>query len=237
MNNEMITLNANQILISPSHTFFSDFMLSPDFEFKVIFISNRMLNQILCEKMNVWTDLVYHLRVNVINIDPQRLKFLLTLADAAKLWINSNEINCFQDEIKQSLLRACILGFCGIVQTYLQDKPIEKISIQSQEVIFQKFLEMLQNNKIKHKTVDFYSNNLCISPKYLSTICKKLSGKTAGEWICEYVLQDIQFYLKQTDYSIKEISIILGFPNSSFFGKYVKKHFNMTPKQLRVEIR
>ena len=31
----------------------------------------------------------------------------------------------------------------------------------------------------------------------------------------------------------KEISFLLGFPNTSFFGKYVKEHFGMTPMEYR----
>ena len=86
---------------------------------------------------------------------------------------------------------------------------------------------------MKHRTVESYANELCISPKYLSVICKKHSGKTANEWIREHVLEDIRYYLKQTDLTITQIADLLGFPNSSFFGKYVKEHFGMTPMQVR----
>ena len=88
---------------------------------------------------------------------------------------------------------------------------------------------------VKHRTVEWYATELCITPKYLSSICKKQSGKTANEWITEHVLEDIRYYLKQTDYSIKQICDLLGFPNTSFFGKYVKDHFGMTPMEFRVQ--
>lgn len=96
-------------------------------------------------------------------------------------------------------------------------------------------MEMLQNSEVKHKTVEYYSKELCVSPKYLSAICRQQSGKTAKEWIREYVMEDIRFYLKQTDYSMKEICNKLGFPNSSFFGKFVKQYFGMTPVMFRKE--
>ena len=47
------------------------------------------------------------------------------------------------------------------------------------------------------------------------------------------MLADIRYYLKHTDLSIKQICARMGFPNPSFFGKYVKEHFGMTPTQLR----
>jgi AraC-like DNA-binding protein len=92
---------------------------------------------------------------------------------------------------------------------------------------------LLHSNDIKRRTVEAYASKLYISPKYLTAVCKKNSGKTANEWITEQVLEDIRYYLKQTDFSIKQICNRLGFPNTSFFGKYVKDHFGMTPMQLR----
>ena len=101
---------------------------------------------------------------------------------------------------------------------------------------FQRFLDLLHAEHNKHRTVESYASELCISPKYLSVICKKHSGKTANEWITEHVMEDIRYYLKQTDYSIKQICNQLGFPNTSFFGRYVKEHFGVTPTQLRKSV-
>ena len=112
----------------------------------------------------------------------------------------------------------------------IDDTPIYAYTNNSH---FQRFLDLLHSINVKHHTVEWYANELCISPKYLSALCKKHSGKTANEWITEHVLEDIRFYLKQTDYSIKQICDILGFPNPSFFGKYVKDHFGQTPAHFR----
>jgi len=98
---------------------------------------------------------------------------------------------------------------------------------------FQRFLDLLHSSQVKHRTVEAYASELCISPKYLTAICKKNSGKTTNQWIREQVLEDIRYYLCQTDLSIKQISDRLGFPNPSFFGKYVKQHFGMTPVDFR----
>ena len=94
---------------------------------------------------------------------------------------------------------------------------------------------MLGSTQAKHKPVEYYSRELCVTAKYLSAVCKKCSGKTANEWIKEQVMEDIRYYLRSTDMSVKQISHLLGFPNTSFFGKYVKEHFGMPPVQFRRE--
>ena len=43
--------------------------------------------------------------------------------------------------------------------------------------------------------------------------------------------------LERSDKSIKEIANELNFPNISFFGKYVKKHTGMSPKQYRENLK
>ena len=47
------------------------------------------------------------------------------------------------------------------------------------------------------------------------------------------MLRDIAYLMNHTQKSIKEIACELGFSNLSFFGKYVKKHFGMSPKAYR----
>jgi len=47
------------------------------------------------------------------------------------------------------------------------------------------------------------------------------------------ILEDIRYELKHTDSNMKQICDKLGFPNPSYFGKYVKEHMGMTPLQYR----
>ena len=83
---------------------------------------------------------------------------------------------------------------------------------KQRDVLFRRFIELLASTRIKQRKVSWYAEKLCISPKYLSTICKQVSGKTAYYWINEYVVIDIRYWLKNTNKTIKEISDILEFP-------------------------
>jgi AraC-like DNA-binding protein len=81
--------------------------------------------------------------------------------------------------------------------------------------------------------VSYYASHLNITPKYLSTVCKQVSGKSPTRWITESVIDDIYQQLRSTDLSVKEISHKMGFPNSSFFGQYFKEESGMTPLEYR----
>ena len=47
------------------------------------------------------------------------------------------------------------------------------------------------------------------------------------------VLRDVESLLRRDDMNIKRISATLGFPNQSFFGRYVKKKLGVSPQKYR----
>ena len=55
----------------------------------------------------------------------------------------------------------------------------------------------------------------------------------ASEVIHRCIIDDVRLLLHDPDKSVKEISNELGFPNLSFFGKYVKRMLGMSPKAYR----
>lgn len=83
------------------------------------------------------------------------------------------------------------------------------------------------------RSVKFYADKLYVSPKYLSMITKKVSGRTAYEWITGQVVAEIDYQLRYSDLSIKEIANNMQFPNLSFFGRYVKEHLGASPTEYR----
>ena len=240
MNGIQMELHRNQIAIIPQNVTVTDVMVSPDFDVKGMFLTNRILRSFLNEKISVWNDMMYIHRQHIVTMDEDEILFYTHFYDMLTLAIEKGKENPYHTEIIQALLRSAILGLCGTMKWMLlaDNSPLGSAAWQRQELSsgkshFQRFLDLLHSTDVKHRTVEAYANDLYISPKYLTTICKKNSGKTANEWITEHVLEDIRYYLKQTDLSMKQICNQLGFPNPSFFGKYVKDHFGMTPMEFR----
>ena len=64
-------------------------------------------------------------------------------------------------------------------------------------------------------------------------LCLKYSGKTASEWVAQYTVEEIRFFLRSSHLSIKEISARMGFSNMSHFGSYVRKHLGVSPSEYR----
>jgi len=232
LNGHAIELHKNQVAIIPQNVIISDPMISPDLDLKAMFFTNRILQSFLREKINVWNDVVYVHRMHVVTMENADLQFYTNFYEMLCLCFKQPTNHPFRTDVIQSLLRGAILELCGTIKQRMLTKETS-IDTRTTNNHFQHFLLLLHSTEVKHRAVEWYANELCISPKYLSALCKKHSGKTANEWITEHVLEDIRYYLKQTDYSIKQICDLLGFPNTSFFGKYVKEHFGQTPVYLR----
>ena len=233
MNGQHIELCKNQVAVIPPNVTISDLMISPDFDIKAMFLTNTIMQSFLQEKMSVWNEMMYIHKFHILTLDgDEDMLFYTHFYEMFRLCIDKGKEKPFTTDVIQSLLRSAVLGLCGIMKEKL---PTGEVTHGPGAVSshFQNFLQLLDATEVKHRTVEYYANQLCISPKYLTVICKKNSGKSAMEWITEHVIEDIRYYLKQTDLSIKQISDRLGFPNPSFFGKYVKEHFGCSPMEYR----
>jgi AraC-like DNA-binding protein len=100
-------------------------------------------------------------------------------------------------------------------------------------LLVEKFLGLVADSYKGQRKVGFYSEKLNISPKYLSQVIKAGTGKSANEWIDEYVMLEAKALLKSTNMTIQQVSDELNFTSQSFFGKYFKRCEGMSPKEYR----
>ncbi len=112
-----------------------------------------------------------------------------------------------------------------------EEESRSKYSHTRQEEIFQRFIGEVEKHYRKERSVKFYADLLCISPKYLSTVIYKISQQLAGEWSDAYVILEAKTLLKSGRLTIQQISEQLNFSNQSFFGKFFKRCAGMSPKE------
>lgn len=94
-------------------------------------------------------------------------------------------------------------------------------------------MALLQQYNKRERNVSFYARQLNITPKYLSSVVKEVSGKTAARWIDESVILEAKALLKYSGLSIQEIAYQLNFSTQSFFGKYFKQHTGTSPSRYK----
>ena len=229
--NEELEFSANQLALYPPNLGLYDIMSSPDFEFKGVFFTNRILQSFLREKLSVWDDIVYSNHVRILNLSEDHINFYKLFIEMLRSCLEKGRRNPYFNEIIQNLFRTVFLGLSGEMK--LMKSQEQQTKEKSYDKLFRQFLNLLNGINIKHRSTSYYADKLYVSPKYLSAVCKKNSGKTANEWINERLREEIRFNLEETDTSIKQICYNLGFSSPSFFGKYVRANFGESPLQIR----
>lgn len=102
-----------------------------------------------------------------------------------------------------------------------------------EEILMQKFLFEVREHHRRQRKVLFYAERLHISPGHLFSVVKRVSGKSPGEWIDDFVTEEARALLKGTNLTVQQISNELGFPSQSFFGKFFKRVTGLSPKEYR----
>lgn len=101
-----------------------------------------------------------------------------------------------------------------------------------EDLAFRFFCLIIEHHK-ENREVAFYADKLCISPKYLTMLISKMSGRSAKDWIVEYTILEIGALLKDTDLDIKDVVTLIQFHSQSLMSRFFRKHTGMTISQYR----
>ena len=136
----------------------------------------------------------------------------------------------FKEEMIGHLLAAHILDLYDIhARANIPDEPSERTFI-----LLGRFIAMLYKKEyMRHRDLPYYASELCITPHYLSEICKKVSGRPATYWIDRFTLQEATRLLCQKELTLKDVAARMNFSSVSYFSRYVQKRTGLYPTEYR----
>ena len=226
-------LYPDNVLICHPNIVLGESMSSMDFEFRGVVLSKDYLQRLpLVSTDNMWDVMMFFEKAPVLSLTPDEVKDFCRYYDLIRPRLADTHLR-YREELLSALLTALLYELSNIISRFADFRP-QPFSAGSN--VFRNFLSLLSSSYPKSRSVAYYADKLCLTPKYLSTVCKEVSGETASELINRYVVKDIEFLLKQRGKSVKEICNELEFPNLSFFGRYVKKHLGLSPKLYREQV-
>ena len=91
----------------------------------------------------------------------------------------------YQREIALSLLHAL---FFDIAHIFDQHQPVCPKPQTRKDELFELFIRTVGEHYKQQRSVAFYADKLCLTPKHLSNVIKELTGKSASQWIDDYVV-------------------------------------------------
>lgn len=138
---------------------------------------------------------------------------------------------------KSSIIKSALGTFAYIIaDTIFAHMPSIEYDLRSmkrEKEHFNTFIKLLSENYTKEREVSWYADRMNLTPRYLTTTIRKVSGYTVSDWICRFIIKDAKYLLKRSDMTVQQVAYELNFPNQSFFGKYFKKHTGVSPGSYR----
>ena len=168
-----------------------------------------------------------HVRDFVISVTPDEQQYFISLHRDLYNKISNAHAGAM---VSMSLV-AAILWLIDAL--YSRHKPSEVVAQSRQQRLFNDFIALVGEHATSYHSLDFYAQRLCVTPRYMSTIVKEISGKTAKQWLDDTIIARAKVELKHSDKPVANISDDLNFPNPSFFNKYFKRLTGYTPSQFR----
>lgn len=228
-NDQLMECKAGQFLFWFADSKLSDLTFSKSFRATALLVEKDFLMSNIPDQS--WSiNAQLHSRVYPVKTD-------ITIEDKDKILTNFNRLNerfCesghrFYEEALKLQMQLFILEMW---HTFANEYEKRKHSLQT-GTIYERFVQLLQRYCMQHREVQFYSNELNITPKYLNHLSKIHSGITASEWIQRYVKERIILLLQNKNLNISEIADEMEFSSRSFFTRYVKRLLGMTPNEYR----
>lgn len=138
----------------------------------------------------------------------------------------------FQDDIMYCCTQALFLDYYDFRASELND---DKDTVTEQNAsIITRFMSLLnEGNYVKHREVTWYADKLFVTSKYLSEVCKSVSGHAANYWINRFATIHIRRLLRERNLSFTQISDMFLFSSPAYFSRFVQKNLGVPPSAFR----
>ena len=152
--------------------------------------------------------------------------------------IMGQELNSRVDEFSQEVIVAQIELLLSYVnrfykRQFITRKAVNNDVLQKTEAILDHYYNSKQSLNHGVPTVQFLSEQLNLSPGYLSDLLRSLIGQNAQQYIHQKLVEKAKEKLSTTGLSVSEIAYELGFEHSQSFSKLFKSKTKMSPGEFR----
>jgi AraC-like DNA-binding protein len=223
-------ISKDDVFVGYPNAIYNHFETTPDLRCRLLCLTKSLLQEMLYPNQGIWNKTLFLKKHYIFHLSDQEVIMQNCMNTVLVYNLKSNKTT-FRKEIIHSLVQCIIFELCRTLSTFIQTENTQETN--QRKILFDRFISYLSASDVKKKPLSEYADKLCVSTRYLTMVCREVSGRTAYEWICDYVQNDVRFYLLHTNLSIKEIAVKLGFCNLSFFGKYVRENLGKSPSEFR----
>lgn len=201
--------------------------ISPDYSSTILVAANTFYSEILNNNA-----LSRSLAMFVNDLPVMELNDVSQMATNEYLRLLKNAVKDVDNPMRLEVVKHLTLAmYYGYGNRFLI--TAEKKNVSRNDDIMDQFISLVEKFHKKERGLKFYADKMCLTPKYISSVVNKISGKTASQWIDEAVILEAKALLNCTNMTVQQITNELNFPDQSTFGKYFKNITGLSPKDYR----
>ena len=141
---------------------------------------------------------------------------------------------------KYDLLRTYVLELihCGqklqpVVATAPAHGAAARVASLFAELLERQFPIETPRQQLRLRTAKDYADRLAVHVNHLNKVLKEHTGRTTTELIGSRITQEAKILLKQTSWTVSEISDSLGFAEVAHFSNFFKRRTSFSPGAFR----
>lgn len=227
------TFKSHDVIIITSSVLVTDFNVSENFKGETVCITESCLRKFSPENNYGIIGNFALVQNPVIPLDKKEWELCRKDYDDLRYRVLSAN-HSFYEEVTGCYVRALVLDFFD----FHKKSTHEYTATGNTYTLLHRFLELLQGGAYKkHRDIEYYANELCVTSKYLSEVCRKTSGLPASYWIERFTISEIAMRLRRKNQTLSSIAYDLNFSSISYFSRFVQRLLGVSPSQYRRNFR
>lgn len=126
------------------------------------------------------------------------------------------------------LMESYLQSFLFHLSSFLKEDTLAR---NKNDLLFAHFIQLSDKYFINKREVNFYAQELSVTPKKLNELVKTMTGLTSKQFLEKRLILEIKEEIIRGKKNLKEISFDLGFSEPSYFTRFFKQQTSMSPKE------
>ena len=125
------------------------------------------------------------------------------------------------------------LAFLFKCKALFEQFKTEQSPRSKQQDLYYKYLQLVNRFFAQYRSIEEYAAILNVTPNYLSSIVKLVSGQSTKSYLDERVVTESKNLLAYTTLTVSQIASDLHFSEPTHFIRFFKKEPGLTPSAFR----
>ncbi len=165
----------------------------------------------------------------VIRLTDEQAQHLLDDFHRLRDRMNDNHLQ-FYDKLMGSM---CLTMMYDIFEAHAQRDASVPHTDRTAYIVKQLMALLATGVSRTERDVSYYAERLNVSPKYLSSTVKRVTGHSVTSYIDRHTVPILKDFLDDERLSLTQIADLMNFTSLSYFSRYCTKHLGQSPSEYR----